>query len=219
MMTVTDQTQDTGRACDCTHGTVGNLLALIPAPAPDKARGDPFLTLSSRAAKAWLALFAHARTHGTWRPRPVDPSRPELIDDQQYTLASRWTVAGLGHAMGVNRDTAGKSLHELVEGGWVRREDPRKMGQFGGIDYSLSVPTTVTQADKVKVAEGLRKRGVEFGIYHWRTADRVLEDHEIKRVIQEVLLEISTEQADLAGDEEKAFDLVSDKIKRLAKGE
>ncbi len=127
-------------ACDHTHGTVGDLLSLIPRPAPEKDRGDPFLTLSPRAAKAWMALFSHARRFGTWRPRPVNPRRPELSEGQQYTLTAHWTVAGLGHALGVNRDTAGKALQELVEGGWVRREDPRNKGQFGGIDYCFTIP-------------------------------------------------------------------------------
>jgi hypothetical protein len=170
----TNGTEDTDRACNHTHGTVGGLLALIPAPAPGKAKGDPFVTLSGRAAKAWLALFAHARTHGDLRPRPVDPSRPELIDDQQYTLASRWTVAGLGHAMGVNRDTAGKALHELVEGGWVRREDPRKTGQFGGIDYVLVMPTTVTQADCSATITLSLQRQLEFPSKKLRRAPPLL---------------------------------------------
>ena len=211
---------DAHHACKRTHGTAGDdLLALIPSPAPSKAKGDPFLTLTPRAAKAWMALFSHARTHGAWQPRPTDPSRPELAEPQQYILGARWTVAGLAHALGVNRDTAAKGMRELVQGGWVRRQDQRNMGQFGGLDYSLAVPASVTQADKVKVAEGLKQRGLAFGIYRWRTAARVLEDHEIQRVQQEVLLEISTEQADVAGDPQKAIDLVSDKIKRLAKGD
>ena len=206
-------------ACNRTHGTAGELLSLIPAPAPTKTGGDPFVTLSPRAAKAWMALFAHSQQHGTWRRRPIDPTRPELTQGQQYTLAAHWTVQGLGYAMGVNRDTAGKSLQELVLGGWVRREDPRNKGQFGGIDYSLRIPTTVTQADKARVGEGLKKRGVEFVGYRWRTAARVLDDHEIKRVQEEILLEMSTDQADVTGEAQKAIELVSEKITRMAKGE
>ena len=208
-------------ACERTHGTAGELLSLVPAPSPDKDRGDPFLTLSPRGAKAWLALFSHARMHGDWRPRQVDPSRPELTEDQQYVLAAHWTVAGLGYDMGLNRDSAGKALKELVEGGWVRREDSRNRDQFGGIDYSLRVPTSVTQADKLKVAEGLQKRGVEYKGYQWRTASRVLDDTEIDRVRQDVELEIETEQADLAGDDEKAIDLASKTVlrQRMAEGE
>jgi hypothetical protein len=201
-------------ACIYTHGTVDDLLSLIPHPAPNKARGDPFLTLSPRAAKAWLALFSHAQQHGTWRPRPVDTSRPEQTEGQQFTLTAHWTVAGLGYALGVNRDTAGKALQELVEGGWLRREDPRNKGQFGGIDFCFTTPSAVTQADKAKVVDGLKKRGMEFKSYEWRTAARVLDEQEIKRVQQDVQLEIAAEQADLAGDEDKAIDLASKSVLR-----
>ena len=186
-------TSKADHACERTHGTAVDLLSLIPGPNPSKAKGDPFITLSPRAAKAWLAIFAHARQHGTWRPRPVNPLHSELTDGQQYTLTAHWTVAGLGYAMGVNRDTAGKALQELVEGGWVRREDPRNKGQFGGIDYCFTIPTTVTCAAKAKVAEGLRRRGVEFKTFEWRTAARVLDEQELKRVQHDVQLEIATE--------------------------
>ena len=166
------------RACDRTHGTVGDLLSLVPRPAPEKS-SDPFLTLSPRAAKAWMALFAHARRHGTWRPQPTSPLHLETAEDRKYTLIAHWTVAGLGHALGVNRDTAGKALQELVEGGWVRREDPRNKGQFGGIDFYLTTPTSVTCADRARVAVGLKKRGVEYRNYEWRTAARILNEHEM----------------------------------------
>ena len=109
-------------ACKRTHGTARDLLSLIPAPVPGKEKDDPFVTLSCRAAKAWLTLFGHARALGTWRPSYVDPLRPELTEGQQFILTAHWTVVGLAYAMGVNRDTAGKALKELVAGGWVRRE-------------------------------------------------------------------------------------------------
>jgi hypothetical protein len=117
-----------------------------------------------------------------------------------------------------NRDTAGKALQELVEGGWVRRESPRNKGQFGGIDYSFRVPVGVTQADKAKVAQGLKKRGVEYRGYACRAAARVLTDNEIKRVKQDVELEIETERAELAGDEEKATELASMSLLRRRGG-
>ena len=201
-------------ACERTHGTVEDLLFLVPAPISSKAKGDPFLTMSGRAAKAWLALFAHARAHGMWRPRLVDPSRPELTEGHQNTPTAHWTVAGLGHALGVNRDTAGKALAELVAGGWVRRENPRDKGQFGGIDYCFTIPTNVTQADKNRVAEGLKKRGVEYRSYEYRTAARVLDDQEIERVQADVELDIEIEQADVAGDEAKAVALASEQVLR-----
>ena len=128
------------------------------------------MTLPPRAAKAHLAMFHHARKHGTWRPCPVDPSRPELTEGQQLTLTAHWTVAGLGHAMGVNRDTAGKALHELVEGGWVRREDPRNKGQFGGIDYCLTVPASVTRRGQSE--DRGRSATTRSGIQELRVANR-----------------------------------------------
>ena len=128
MMTLTEQFHDSDRACDCEHGTVVDLLGLIPGPALGEANGDLFLTLSSRAAKAWLALFSHARRHGTWTRRLVDPLRPAVVDRSQYTLTAHWTVSGLAYSLGVNRDTAGKALRDLIEGGWVRREDPAQQG-------------------------------------------------------------------------------------------
>ncbi len=208
---------NTDRTHKHTHGTVvEHLLSLIPAPS--NTHGDPFLVLSPRAAKAWLALFWHARQHGSWQARPIDPARPELTQDQKYTLGARWTVAGLAFAIGTNRDTAGKAIKELVTGGWIRREDQRSRGQFGGIDYAFCTPASITQADKVKVVDGLRKRGVEFVGYKWRTAARILEEADIKRVQEDVLVEIAEEQADLAGDEQKATELASEKIRRLTKG-
>jgi hypothetical protein len=216
----THQPPDSNHACKRTHGTVvEDLLALIPAPMLGADRGDPFLTLTNRAAKTWLALFWHARTHGDWRPRPVDPSRPELTDGHHYTLGATWTVAGLAHATGVNRDTAGKALAELAAGGWVRRADPRNRGQFRGIDYYLCVPAHVTAADKARVAEGLKKRGVEFVGYRWRTAARVLDEREVARVHENVLMELAAEQADVAGNQQKGVELVSNKIIRMVKGE
>jgi hypothetical protein len=193
------------------HGTVDDLLALIPAPRLEADQNDPFVTLSGRAAKTWLALLAHARRHGTWQPRYVDPNRAELTQGQ-LQLTAHWTVAGLAYALGVNRDTAGKSLKELVDGGWLRREDPRNKGQFGGIDYSLSIPATVTQADRYKVAEGLRRRGVEFKGYESRIAERVLDEAEIRRIKSDVDMEIETEQADVAGNEEKANNLTAQRM-------
>ena len=201
-------------ACNRTHGTVGDLLALVPRPAADKPTGDPFLTMSARAAKAWMALFGHAQRNGTWRPRPVDPSRPELTEGQPLTLSSHWTVAGLAHALGVNRDTAGKVLQDLVEGGWLRREDSRNRGQYGGIDFCFTTPAAVTCADKAKVVDGLKKRGVEFKGYEYRTAARVLDEQEIEQAQQDIQLEIATEQADLAGDEEKAISLAAKTVLR-----
>jgi hypothetical protein len=127
-------------------------------------------------------------------------------------------VAGLAFAAGVNRDTAGRALKELVMGGWIRREDSRSEGQFGGIDFCFTTPSTVTRADTAKVAEGLRKRGVEFVGYRWRAAARVLTDEEIKRVQEDVLVEIAMEKADWVGNEQKAIELASEKVARIVKG-
>jgi hypothetical protein len=50
---------------------------------------------------------------------------------------------------------------------------------------------------------------VEYRNYEWRTAARVLDEHEMQQVRQDVQLEIETEQADLRGDEEKAVELAA----------
>ena len=96
--TQTATVSEDDHACVCTHGmVVEHLISLVPAPASDKAQGDPFITLSPRAAKAWLALFSHARTHGTWQTRPTDPSRPELAQGQEHILGhgGRWRAWGM----------------------------------------------------------------------------------------------------------------------------
>jgi hypothetical protein len=105
-------------------------------------------------------------------------------------------------------------LAPTAEGGWVRREDPRNQGQFGSIDYCFAVPTTVTHADKAKVLDGLKRRGLEFKSYEWQTATGVLDSQEIQRVKQDVQLELALQEADLAGDERKATDLASMAVRR-----
>ena len=75
-------------ACNPAHGTVEDLLSLVPRPAADKDKGDPFLTMSPSRGKSVVRIFAHAQRHGTWRPRPGDPSRPELTEGKQYTLSA-----------------------------------------------------------------------------------------------------------------------------------
>ena len=74
----------------------------------------------------------------------------------------------------------------------------------------------MTCADKARVAEGLKKRGVKYGrnFFEYRTAARVLGEHEIEQVQQDIQLEIATEQADLAGDEDKAISLASKAVLR-----
>ena len=72
----------------------------------------------------------------------------------------------------------------------------------------------MTCADKARVAEGLKKRGVEYKGFEYRTAARVLGEHEIEQVQQDIQLEIATEQADLAGDEDKAISLASKAVLR-----
>ena len=204
-------------ACERKHGTVVELLALIPDQDVSKARGDPFITMSGRPPRrGWPCL--RMRRHGAWQPRRIDPLRPELSEGE-LELTAHWTVHALGYAMGANRDTAGKAMKELMEGGWVRREDPRNKGQFGGIDYTLVVPNAVTQADRYKVAAGLKKRGIEYRGYEHRLATRVLEDEEIRRVRSDVDLEIEMEQADMAGEEEKAVTLASQYVLRRRAGE
>ena len=192
------------------HGTADDLLSLVPGPDPAKNEDDPFLILSGRAALAWLALFSHARLHGSWSPRKADPNRPEL--GGQLELTAHWTVQGLGYAMGTDRVTAGKAVKELVEGGWIRRENLRNKGQFGGMDYTLCVPGGITQGAKRRVAEKLKKRGVEYRGYEWRKASRCLSESEIERVHQDVELEIKTEQADALGFPQQAENLAAKKV-------
>ena len=197
-------------AANPSHGTVDSLLALVPGPDPSKSRDDPFLTLSGRAALTWLALFAQARRFGTWTLREGDPNRPELAGT--LDLTAHWTVQGLAYAMGVDRVTAGSGLNELVKAGFVRRETTRNKGQFGGIDFTLCVPQGITQAARHKVAENLKKRGVEYRGYEWRTAHRCLSDDEIRRVHQDVDLEVKAEQADALDFPEQAEGLAARKV-------
>jgi hypothetical protein len=193
------------------HGKVEDLLWLIPGPDASKNDGDPFLTLSGRAALTWLSLFAHARRFGTWKLREFDAENLEL--GRELGLTAHWTVQGLGHAMGSDRVTAGKGLKELVENGFARVEKPRNKGQFGGIDFTLRRPHGITQAARHRVAETLKKRGVEYRGYEWRKASRCISEDEIKRVHQEVALELKAEQADVLDFPKQAEELAARKVK------
>lgn len=192
------------------HGTVEDLLGLIPGPDATE-NYDPFLTLSGRGALTWLALFAHARRFGSWKIHEIDTKDLEL--GGELGLTAHWTVQALGHAMGTDRVTAGKGLKELVENGFVRIEKPRDKGQFGGIDFTLRHPHGVTQAARHKVAETLRKRGVEYKGYEWRKASRCISKDEIQRVHQDVDLELKAEQADVLDFPKQAEDLAARKVK------
>ena len=51
-----EQSEAVHHACNRTHGTVDDLLSLIPGPNASKSKGDPFVTLSPRAAKGSRSL-------------------------------------------------------------------------------------------------------------------------------------------------------------------
>ena len=189
------------------HGTVEDLLGLIPGPDASKDY-DPFLTLSGRGALTWLALFAHARRFGGWELR--ESKNQEL--GGEWGLTAHWTVQALGHAMGSDRVTAGHGLRELVENGFARIEKPRNKGQFGGIDFTLRRPDGITQAARHRITETLKKGGVEYKGYEWRKASRCISEDEIRRVHQDVDLEIKTEQADVLDFPKQAEDLAAKKV-------
>jgi predicted transcriptional regulator len=192
------------------HGTVEDLLGLIPGPDATE-NYDPFLTLSGRGALTWLALFAHARRFGNWKLHEIDTKDLEL--GGELGLTAHWTVQGLGHSMGADRVTAGKGLKELVENGFVRIDKPRNKGQFGGIDFTLRRPHGITQAARHRVSETLKKRGVEYKGYEWRKASRCISEDEIQRVHQDVDLELKAEQADVLDFPKQAEDLAARKVK------
>ena len=56
-------------------------------------------------------------------------------------LESQWTVTGLAHACGCNRNTAGAVLSELVALGWIRKSIGRHSGgEYSGFWFRLLVP-------------------------------------------------------------------------------
>ena len=74
-------------ACNRTHGTVEDLLSLVPCPAADKDTGDPFLTLSPRWQKRGSRSSPRA---GAWHLAATasDPSRPELTEGSHIALTA-----------------------------------------------------------------------------------------------------------------------------------
>jgi hypothetical protein len=207
MMTVTN---DADRVKKPLHGTAEDLLGLIPGPDATKDY-DPFLTLSGRGALTFLALFSHARRFGTWKLREFDEKTPEL--GGEWGLTCHWTVQALGYSMATDRVTAGKGLKELVENGFVRVEKPRNRGQFGGVDFTLTRPHGITQAARHRIAETLKKRGVAYKGFEWRKASRCISEGEIRRVHQDVDLELKAEQADVLDFPKQAEGLAAQKVK------
>ena len=123
----------------------------------------------------------------------------------------RWD--GSDVMLATDRVTAGKGLKELAENGFVRIEKPRNRGQFGGVDFTLTRPHGITQAARHRVAETLKKRGVEYRGYEWRKASRCISEDEIQRVHQDVDLELKAEQADVLDFPKQAEGLAAKKVR------
>ena len=171
------------------HGTADDLLRLVPGPDPQKQK-DPFVSLSGRAAKCWMALFAHAQQSGEYR---------------DHEFAARWTVQELARAMGCSRDMAGGGLKELVAGGWIRREENRTEGQFNGFDYWLTMaPDKVSNANQAAAEKTWRKKQSALRDYEVNVVDRTMDDVEIAHVKKEMDSELEIERAEMLGDAEHA---------------
>jgi hypothetical protein len=139
-----------GHAQETVHGDgVGlqSLLAIVP-----RADTPGFDLLSPRAVHAWLALYDHLRRFGHMVTRNV---RSDLNFSE---LSATWTVRGVASACGIQRNQAGKALAELVEYGWLTRDDLRRIGQFGGFSYSLRLPENLSPQGKFKLKKKLKEK-------------------------------------------------------------
>jgi predicted transcriptional regulator len=176
-----------------------NYLELVPTPDT-----PGFATISARAVQASLALLAHARQHGAWMDRT--PDDPHLAILAVKELSAFWTVGGLAHALGVNRNTAGAALQELVDYGWVRKSQGRHAGgQFRGFAYALRAPSALTEQARFKIHKRLKKKGVEYREFEG-VAGRYLDEREIKRIRAEIEDELADEHED--GPEQETTDAI-----------
>ena len=147
--------------------------------------------------------------------RPTDPS---LTAVAQKELCSVWTVGGLAYALGVNRNTAGAALQELVDYGWVRKSQGcHAGGQFHGFIYALQSPTELTGQARSKIHKRLRKKGVEYRGFE-AVAGRYLSEREIERIRGEIVADMAFEEDDDA-EEQAVRMLTAQSSKNATKAE
>jgi hypothetical protein len=96
-----------------------------------------------------------------------------------------WTVQGLAKACGIHRNQAGKAISELLDYGYMTRDDLRRIGQFGGFAYALRLPNGLTPQAKRKLKERLKEKHIDLEDLKQR-ALRYLSEKELKDVLMEI---------------------------------
>jgi predicted transcriptional regulator len=145
------------------------LLALLPS-----TDTPGFDLMPPRAAHVLLALLAHLRVFGY----VVERNHGNFtVTEPQAT----WTVQGLANACGIGRNQAGKALADLVDLGYVRREDLRRNGQYGGFAYALRLPTDLTPQGKHRLKTKLKDKHVDLAEWTNR-ASRYLSQEELDEI-------------------------------------
>jgi predicted transcriptional regulator len=159
-------------ARETVHGGVTDptlLLALLPS-----TETPGFDLIPPRAAHVLLALLAHLRAFGY----VVERNHGNFtVTEPQAT----WTVQGLANACGIGRNQAGKALADLVDLGYLRREDLRRNGQYGGFAYALRLPTDLTPQGKHRLKTKLKDKHVDLAEWTNR-ASRYLSQEELDEI-------------------------------------
>ncbi len=153
------------------------LLSVLPG-----ADTPGFDLLSPRSAHVLLALFDHLRRFGYVAERAL---RDFTVTEPWAT----WTVQGVASAIGIHRNQAGKALAELMDFGYLTREDlRRRIGQFGGFAYALRLPTDLSPQAKRKLKDLLKEKHQDLADLTQR-ALRYLSEAELKELLMEETLE------------------------------
>jgi predicted transcriptional regulator len=149
------------------------LLSVLPT-----AETPGFDLLSPRSAHVLLALFDHLRRFGYVAERA---HRDFTVSEPWAT----WTVQGVASAIGIHRNQAGKALAELMDFGYLTREDlRRRIGQFGGFAYALRLPTDLSPQAKRKLKELLKEKHQDLSELRQR-ALRYLSETELNGLLME----------------------------------
>jgi DNA-binding MarR family transcriptional regulator len=110
-------------------------------------------------------------------------------------VTGEYTIGQLAVDLGIRRKAAGQALRELQKSGYCEYRELRKNGLFGGITYTLTLPSDVTEADRKKVADKLTKLDSAAVDYRWRIADKLLDEIDIAESEKAVLDDRRSEQA------------------------